>query len=383
MPTAMEWASAARRCGTRGRQRGGVLVMYTLGALAIVGMAGTALDMGMVYLTKTRLQNALDAAALDGAKQLFMTGSVAQATTKALATLGDNITIPGSITPTVEASEKQSPFAGGGADPKYVKVAVANLPVPIYLLRVLGFGASLTIGGSALAGPQPLGDELCGAVPVGVCGSNTGDTDCSDGDCYGITPNASGEVVLGGSMIGPGNFGLLRLDCNGGACLRVGMAGGKPGCFKPGGTVKTEPGLDTGPVAQGINTRFGLYTGPGLDGSLYPSDVVTLTVGPDSYEAYQTALAAPAWDHPDGTPERRIVLTPIINCSGMGGGSATVGVVGAACFYINRPVVPGGPGAGGIHGQLVGSCAAKGEVPGAPGSEGPSRIVLFQSTAEA
>jgi Flp pilus assembly protein TadG len=382
VPTALGWAAGARRSGRRARQRGGVLVMYTLGALAVVGMAGAALDMGMVYLTKTRLQNALDAAALDGAKQLFVTGSVAQATAKALTTLGNNITIPGGVTPVVEASDKQSPFASGGANPKYLKVTVADLPVPVYLLRVLGFSSALKIGGTALAGQQVLGgDTLCGAVPIGVCGSKTGDTNCADGSCYGITPDAAGEVVLGGSMIGPGNFGLLRLDCSGAACLREAMAGGKPGCFKPGGTVDTQPGQDAGPVAQGLNTRFGVYSGPGVDETQFPPDVVTLALGPGSYDAYQVALEGQAWDRPDGTPQRRLVLTPVLDCAGMGGGATTVSVIGAACFYINAPVLQAGGGE--IHGQLVGSCAAQGEVPGTPGSDGPSRIVLFQSTGEA
>lgn len=384
----MERVSAARRCGRRGRQGGGVLVMYTLGALAIVGMAGAALDMGMVYLTKTRLQNALDAAALDGAKQLFVTGGAALATARALLTLGSNITIPPGVTPRVETSPTQSPFTPGLADPLYVKVTVADLPVPVYLLRVLGLGTSLTIGGSAMAGPQPLGGgELCGAVPIGVCGTDNGDTNCADGSCYGVAPDADGEVVLGGSMIAPGNFGLLRLDCSGAACLRRSMAGGEPGCFTPGGTVNTEPGKDAGPVAQGINTRFGVYAGPMAgDEDLYPSDVVTLVVGPDTYDAYQAALAAPAWDHPQGQPERRVVLAPVINCAGMSGGATTVNVVGAACFYINAPVVPGGPTGGEIRGQLIGSCAADGIAagpPAPPGSPGPSHIVLFQSTAEA
>ena len=61
------------------RQRGAVLVLVAVGMLAIIGMAGLALQSGHLFVNKTHLQNALDAAALSAAKTLNNDGTVVQA----------------------------------------------------------------------------------------------------------------------------------------------------------------------------------------------------------------------------------------------------------------------------------------------------------------
>ena len=58
------------------RQRGAVLVLVAVGMLAIIGMAGLALQSGHLFVNKTHLQNALDAAALSAAKTLNNDGTV-------------------------------------------------------------------------------------------------------------------------------------------------------------------------------------------------------------------------------------------------------------------------------------------------------------------
>ena len=62
------------------QQRGAVLVLVAIGMLAIIGMAGLALQSGHLFVNKTQLQNALDAAALSAAKKLKDGGAVADAT---------------------------------------------------------------------------------------------------------------------------------------------------------------------------------------------------------------------------------------------------------------------------------------------------------------
>lgn len=54
------------------RQRGAVTVLITAALIAVLAMAGLALDGGHLLLNKTRLQNAVDAAALSGAKTLSL-----------------------------------------------------------------------------------------------------------------------------------------------------------------------------------------------------------------------------------------------------------------------------------------------------------------------
>ena len=50
-------------CGP-GRQTGAALIMVAVGLIAILAVAGLALDGGHVMLNKSRLQNAVDAAAI-------------------------------------------------------------------------------------------------------------------------------------------------------------------------------------------------------------------------------------------------------------------------------------------------------------------------------
>ena len=58
----------------RRKQKGVIGVLVAVGLVALLAMAGLALDTSHAMLNKTRLQNAVDAAALSGAKELDLTG---------------------------------------------------------------------------------------------------------------------------------------------------------------------------------------------------------------------------------------------------------------------------------------------------------------------
>ena len=51
-----------------GRQRGAVAIAVAVGLLVLLGIAGLALDLGQLFVTKTGLQNAMDACALPAAR---------------------------------------------------------------------------------------------------------------------------------------------------------------------------------------------------------------------------------------------------------------------------------------------------------------------------
>ncbi len=61
-----------RQCNTQAtqHQRGAVAIIVALCLTLLIGMLGLVLDLGHVYVAKTELQNAADAAALSGAKEL-------------------------------------------------------------------------------------------------------------------------------------------------------------------------------------------------------------------------------------------------------------------------------------------------------------------------
>ena len=70
--------------GLKNRQGGAVAVTVGVSMVMLIGFLALVIDLGHLYITKTELQNAADAAALAGAKELNGKASgVANAVTKA------------------------------------------------------------------------------------------------------------------------------------------------------------------------------------------------------------------------------------------------------------------------------------------------------------
>jgi len=381
------------RAFNRSAQGGSVLILVTIGMVVLLGMAGLALDMGHAYLMKTRLQSALDAAALSGAKTLDEAkGDTVQAEIDALNTFttnaGDDMNDT-SLTPVVEFSDVLFDPAQALA-PRYVRVTLNGYQLPMWFAHVLpGVGNNKQVAASAVSGPSPTLGEVCDIFPVMVCGDPAGDDDCSDGSCFGYNfdPLSTDEIVLktgsgDGSEVGPGNYQLIRLGDNTGAAdLRDSMAGAYEGCID-GSDIETEPGNTVGPVAQGINTRFGMYQGPFSqdDRDIYPPDLVSDTRSPAAYYSDYRDIydsPAPAWDHPDGEAYRRIVPVPIGDCSGTTNGQGEVPMLGVACFFLTRPAEQNGEQR--IYGQIIPGCKAHGTAGPDPNTgPGPYKIQLYK-----
>jgi len=58
------------RAGIKSRQHGAVAIIVAICLVVLIGMLGLVLDLGHLYVTKTELQNAADAASLSGAERL-------------------------------------------------------------------------------------------------------------------------------------------------------------------------------------------------------------------------------------------------------------------------------------------------------------------------
>jgi hypothetical protein len=362
--------------GKTGRsQKGSVLVLATVSMVVLIGMTGLALDMGHGYLLKTRLQNALDAAALSGAKTLDTTRDPFQAEIDAVATfefnINDDLNDPGLVA-TFEFSDTLIPFIAGGLDPLYVRARLDTMPRAMWFAHVLpGVGNSMNVAATAVAGPSPTLGVICDIAPIMVCGDPDADDDCSDGDCYGYEFNldSTDEIVLktgasSGWEVGAGNYQLISLDgSKGGADIRENMAGSFENCISTDEGIETEPGNKVGPVSQGLNTRFGIYNGPfsADDEDIYKPDLVSNTQAPDSYFSDyldQYGMGLSGFDHPDGEAERRIVAVPIGNCTGTTNGSGTVELLGLGCFFLTQPAEQGGQQR--VYGQFVTGCQARG-----------------------
>jgi Flp pilus assembly protein TadG len=409
------------------RQRGAVMVLFVIALVAIIGMAGLALDGSHAMLNKTRLQNTVDAAALSAAKTLDDTGDVVLAEAEAFAMFANNAAVAGhdeiaaayadgSLTVTVQFSAELNPFVSGSSPAAYVRVRAQNLVMPSWLSGIVGVNQK-RVSASAVAGPSPTILEACNIMPLMVCG----DPDAED-DYFGYTPNEAVVLKSGSSQdgwdVGTGNFQLIRLgDNTGGADIRDALAGNFDVCMGPGDPIETEPGNTVGPVAQGLNTRFGVHNGPmtGME-STYPPDVVIeqpdppLDYNPDlddpaagtsgvtwggtavenlddttgyyfDHADYNTRIAPPGnYDvpPPDGDFNRREVAVAVGDCTNTINGQGQVPLLGFGCFFLLQQVEQSGQG-NNIFGEFITDCRSGGQPgPDPTNIPGPYIIQLYR-----
>lgn len=395
----------------RRHQTGVLLPLIAVGMLAIVGVAGLAIDSSHAFVNVTRVQNALDAAALSAAKTLHLHGKdtvLAQA--HGAATFAEHLDgeMSDGVTVSFQFSNSLSPFVAGGDDPDYVRAISNDHTIAMFFAHIIpGVGDDWSIGSTAVSGPIPLkGGQVCDIAPLLVCG-DPADTDPTDGTIGGLpvgngvtqclkyaagTNNGNGgsggngandtpPEVCGEQLpddpdgVGPGNFHLLRLGGNGGNVVRENLAGGYQGCASIFGSVDTEPGVKTGPVRQGFNTRFGDYSGGNLNSADYPPDLVTTS--PMTHAEYEAVYANGGPFNGNGQEGRRIMAVPIADCSGIQNGQSEVTVFQLGCYFMQEKIGTGGQ-ENYIIGELIDHCEASG-TPGdnTPASNGPHKIILF------
>ena len=417
------------------RQEGSVSALMVIALAAMAMMAALALDGGHMMLNKTRLQNAVDAAALSGAKTLSQVeggvNSVSAATatrTAALNTLTQNANATGNnelatavggnagAFAVVElASSVYGPFSyPGPTDAKYVRVSVASYSLTGFFwsfAQSLGALGNKAVAAMATAGPSPT--SPCDLAPLMVCG-DPAQYNPGAGMFWGfqfgdlkVLKTASGNQ----SPIGPGNFQLLDFG-SGGNAVREEMAGGGQVCRNVGDNVTTEPGNKVGPASQGLNTRFGIYNGP-VSASAYPPDLVTtssnpaitddgtgpkyqgqtitssngnLTAGGNSildYNDWRASVAAcvagGSGCQSNGVFERRMLKIVVGNCAGKNNGSTSIPVLGFGCYFVVQPM-NGGGGEAEIFGQFVKECEGDNVAGPSPSTDsGPQIIQLYKT----
>ncbi|WP_085724825.1 TadE/TadG family type IV pilus assembly protein [Pseudomonas sp. R37(2017)] len=421
------------------RQEGSVSVLMVI-ALAVMGMmAALALDGGHLMLNKTRLQNAVDAAALSGAKTLSQvagaSNSASTTKTAALNTLVQNANATGNNELATAMGGNAAAFAAvelsssvygpfsypGPANAKYVRVSVPSFGLTGFFwnfAQVFGTGGLGTkaVAAIATAGPSPT--NPCDVAPLMVCGDSTQYNPAAGmfwgfqfGDLQVLKSAANNS-----SAIGPGNFQLLDFG-SGGSSVREDLAGGGTVCRNVGETVQTSPGNTVGPASQGLNTRFGIYNGP-VSASAYPPDMVTsssspaityndsvtpaqtlyngqpvtssngnLTAGSNAildYNDWKASVAACVAGSGSGCQsggvfERRMLKIVVGNCTGKQGGSTTIPVLGFGCYFVVQPMNGGGTQAQ-IFGQFVRECEGDNVAGPSPSTDsGPQIIQLYKT----
>ncbi|ACP22537.1 conserved hypothetical protein (plasmid) [Sinorhizobium fredii NGR234] len=283
--------------------RGYVIALTLISMPLLLGFSLLVIDVGRTGNLHTDLQNAVDAMALAGARELDGRDDAitrADAAIEALAnsaafggggngmSLGSHITVAydagnaaGSTVAVTYLKEipadDDDPITASmeTTDPNEASYAwvIANdqamttiFPVPV------GFNRdTINVAAEAVAVYR---SSACDVTPIYICnpfeapGNSTeaGNQTAADalhenfaaGNLYGR------QIELhstSSSAPGPGNFGFLATYGNGANVLAEALATGSPGvCYKQD-ALETKTGAMAGPVEAGLNTRFGMYSG--------------------------------------------------------------------------------------------------------------------------
>lgn len=272
---------------SRRRQKGAVAIVLGLSLVTLFAMGGVVLDLGHLYVAKAELQNAADAAALAGAKELKETAegiNLAVSQARAIAQKNkynfstDVVLTAANIEFGPGPDGPWSTVAAAQASPQgktFIKVDTGLKSMNTYLMRVAGpaFNTVSTLG-VAVAGRF-----VNNITPIGVCAVDpanktanytyptTGLTELVEfGFRRGVTYDIFGLNPLGG---GPSDPYLINptdtppTGCNpahsSANFTAPFLCGGNSAVITSGvGQVYTNTGL-TAALAESLNSRFGSY----------------------------------------------------------------------------------------------------------------------------
>jgi hypothetical protein len=314
------------RAQRRKKERGNVLAYTVLSALFLFLAVGLGVDLSHLYLAKTELQNAADAAALAGASALTlpMEERITAAVNRAVDTMNLNkynfgnrdfsavmdkaaqrnlVTFSINLDGTYMSEEdaKKTPD-----NIRFIKVDTPSVPVSIiFALPILG--SSQNLSAKATAGLSIPGNARFCIFPLSAVQCDDTDPSCtladknnkteSDlwGKCPGADPyalqtykvkNADGTettktcnpkrefcpkcvyTMRSSPSGGPsaGNFNVLGCAGKGENDVRNALASWGTSCqcgaVSPSDEVETQTGIGAGPIRDGLNVRFDDYSGP-------------------------------------------------------------------------------------------------------------------------
>lgn len=450
-----------RNPSQRKNERGSVLVYTVVSVLFLFLAVGLGADLSHLYMVKNELQNAADAAALAGASALLLPNDerIPSAQQRAVDTLNKNKynfnsqlfenALPKAdqaalITYSVNLNGTyvNAATAAGNNKIRFVKVVTPTVNVNVFFsIPILGLARNITA--TATAGLSNNLNVFCNYLPIAVVegpfGGGAGWLDANgDGvknyatDCkppanspacdpntkfcpgckYAMMPNPGQWQAAG-----PGNY--QALDAGSGASdLRTAVAGGTTNCITSDDTAtfasdETQPGRMTGPVEQGLNTRFDIY-GPkdcpaGAKCSNYPGNTVVVNgvsksvpeaYPPDPniysgpappkkvpagftysgiwYNDYLAATSSPPKNFQAPThssvPHRREVFLPIIEQ--WGNGKTTVQFNRVGKFFMNKYVDDGNKA---IYVEYIGPALGSGGFDPSGGNSAPVVVpVLYR-----
>jgi len=335
------------RASRRKGERGNVLAYTVLSALFLFLAVGLGVDLSHLYLAKTELQNAADAAALAGASALTLPHPerIATAVDRAVSTMNlnkynfDNRTFAAVMDTTAQrnlvtfAVNLDGPYVSASdaeGDPtiRFIRVSTPTVPVSmIFSIPILGTSQNLNakaISGLSKPGntkycPFPLSAVQCRPSTTSTCAFNSEFWgDCGDPPISGTSPpkppihtytdgtpacDPTKEFCKGCTYTvrsagsggpSPGNLGIL--GCAGSGCddvrdaLKAYGEDCQCGLTSVGDSMPVQTGACAGPISDGLNVRFDRYQpgGPMAYSSTFPPDTNVAQGVPSGTGANQT-----------------------------------------------------------------------------------------------
>jgi Flp pilus assembly protein TadG len=319
---------------TRKSERGSILATSAIGMLAVLLAVGLGIDISRFYLSKAELQNAADASALAGVSGLNGGASgITEAANRAVAEMNKydfnktGVSFPrANVLFAVNLNGPYISEASAALSPsniRFVKVTTDPSPVGVSFASFL-LGSSKNLSATATAGYSVPLNVICPWLPAFVL----------DYEDDPIMPGRTYTFRLApGDHISPGNYQLLAPIQSGGSGDREGMANGVNWCISVGTEVQTKPGVTSGAIRQGINTRFDDYVA-GMDPALSPPD--TNIAENITYQQYRDRTFVREPSHA-GVDNRRVVFIPIATAP-PGEGRDTVTVSRFGVFFLQTSV---------------------------------------------
>ena len=130
----------------QGRLSGQILMLATIAMVVLLGFSALAVDVGLLYSTRRRMQTAADGAAIAGATALRDGQNYTKAADD-VASFNGFTNSQNNVAVTVSEPTLPSPYPSGVT---YVEVDIAQT-VPTYFLRALGY-KSMNVGARAVSG---------------------------------------------------------------------------------------------------------------------------------------------------------------------------------------------------------------------------------------
>ena len=322
-------------------ERGSVLAASTLGMLAFLLATGLAVDISRFYTAQSELQNAADASALAGVSGLNSSAAgITEGTNRAVQAMNNydfnhtGIAFPrANVLFAVNLDGPYMSEASAQGQPqniRFVKVTTPVSPVGVSFAAAV-LGSSKNLSATATAGYSVPLNVICNWLPVSVIDYGVA---LAPGNTYTFRADNQQQVS-------PGNMQILAVAGRGGKDVRIGLASGVDECAEAGATysVDTKPGANTGPVKQGVNTRFDDYQTSQVNPTDQPPD--TNVKENITYTQYKDGAPSQAPSH-TGVAGRRVVIIPIVKQSEYDQGRNTVKFDRFGVFFLQAKVVGNG-----------------------------------------